>query len=139
MKYFPFISLTCLPKLQNVKKFLLLFVVTFMKVIEVHFKVVTVVNFEKLQQDLWWHQKSIEKFFIISTTQPFCQHICFIYIYHEIECFATIRLGKIMHLLIIFSHIIKKVKPWLKNPVTFSLTRYCIKGAALTLINLKMR
>ena len=45
--YFSFITL---------KNFLNFLVVAFVKVIEINLKMLTVVNFEKSQQDLWWQQ-----------------------------------------------------------------------------------
>ena len=41
---------------------------------------VTVVDFEKLEQDLWWHQKSFEEMFIINTT-PFFVSILVLFTY----------------------------------------------------------
>lgn len=57
--------------------------VSFVGVVEITFKMLTVVSFDEL----------IEEMFIINTTPLFCQRIGLIYLFDEIKCFATIRLG----------------------------------------------
>ena len=42
-----------------------------MRFMKTNIMVVKVVNFENLQQDLWWYYKWVDEIFIISTTQFF--------------------------------------------------------------------
>ena len=78
--------------LHYVKRFGNFFVVTFVKVIETHFKMVTLVHFEKFQQDLWLHQKTITEMFM-KNTNPFLSPVGFIYLFDKVKCFETIRFG----------------------------------------------
>ena len=53
---------------------------------------VTLVHFEKFQQDLWLHQKTITEMFM-KNTNPFLSPVGFIYLFDKVKCFETIRLG----------------------------------------------
>ena len=66
---FPLFSLTCFHELLTLEILSNLFVVTLVKVMEIHIKSLTAINFEK--RGFWWHWKWVEEIFIKSTTPVF--------------------------------------------------------------------